>query len=78
MKWAPPEDNGSTINAYEIEYRQHPGGTWSVYTTLDGTTHSFTMTGLQSGATYRIRMRARNANGWGAYSWPFAETTLNT
>ena len=76
VTWTPPMDNGSAITAYEIEYRRHPGGTWTVHATLDGTARTHTITGLEPGGTYRVRMRARNADGWGDKSWPLAETTL--
>ena len=76
VAWKPPMDNGSAITAYEIEYRPHPGGTWTVHATLDGTARTHTITGLEPGGTYRVRMRARNADGWGDKSWPLAETTL--
>ena len=42
---------------------------------MDGSACSHTMTGLGSGVTYWMRMRARNADGWGEKSGPLAEAT---
>ena len=76
VSWSAPPDNGQPILAYEIEYRRHPGGTWTVYAKLDGTARTATIADLERGATYRVRMRALNAAGWGERSWPLAQTTL--
>ena len=74
--WTPPADNGAPITAYQVEHRRHPGGTWTVTHTLDGDARSATISGVDAGETHRVRMRARNAAGWGNMSWPLAEVTV--
>ncbi len=76
VSWAPPPDNGSAIDAYEVEHRKHPGGTWTVVRTLRGDARSAIISGVNPGETHRVRMRARNAAGWGLKSWPIAEITI--
>ncbi len=74
--WTPPAENGSAITGYRVQYRKHPGGTWTVWATLASDARSSTITGLTASATYRVRAQAQNAIGWGDYSWPLAEVTL--
>ena len=76
VSWAAPPDNGSAITAYEVEHRRHPGGTWTVVETLRGDARSAIIDGVEPGETHRVRMRARNAAGWGLKSWPIAEIKI--
>ena len=76
--WEAPADNGAPITAYQVQHRRHPGGSWAVTHTLDGDTRSATITGVEAGETHRVRVRARNAAGWGRMSWPLAEVTVPT
>ncbi|MFT3852341.1 MAG: Ig-like domain-containing protein [Ilumatobacteraceae bacterium] len=58
--WSAPAANGSAIDHYEAEV--DPGGSKSV----DGRSTSWS--GLSNGTTYRVRVRACNAVGCGAWS----------
>ena len=76
VSWSPPADNGSTITAYQVQVRQHPGGTWTVRATVSGQARSVKIDKLTPGMVYRVRLRAQNGVGWGKYSWPIPQVTL--
>ncbi len=75
VSWTAPDGYGSAITAYHVVYA---GSDTSLTITnwrdnLPGT--STTITGLKPGIEYWVRVRARNAVGWGEWSgW----TILNT
>ena len=69
VSWTAPDDRGSPITAYQVQYAPNDGGVsgWSNWRTdLTGT--ATTITGLNAGTGYWVRVRARNAAGWGGYS----------
>ena len=74
-EWTAPDSPAAPIAAYEVQYRHHPDGAWTLWESLGADARSSTITGLDSGGTYGVRIRARNAFGWGDYSVP-AEVTL--
>ena len=74
--WTPPASPSSPITRYEAQYRHHPNGAWTTWAQLGSDATSATITGLEPGGTYRVRVRAQNGFGWGGYTHPFAEITL--
>ena len=75
-KWRAPSSPAAPITGYEAQYRHYPNGNWTTWTMPEADTLSATLTGLEPGETYRVRVRAQNAFGWGAYTYPPVETTL--
>ncbi len=66
--WSAPDDGGSAITGYEVEYRvTSTGGSWTD-AGHNGTGTSRTIAGLANGTEYDIRVRAANAEGNGAWS----------
>ena len=60
---------GSTISDYE--YGISPGentNSFGSYVSISGTTSPFTISGLTSGATYTVRLRAKNTAGYSSAS----------
>lgn len=55
VAWTAPASNGSPVTAYDVEVLG-PGG----LTTRSTTATSLTVEGLQNGAQYQVRVRARN------------------
>ncbi len=63
--WTAPDDGGSAITGYELQYRTG-GGAW---TDISGiTSASRIITGLTNGNTYEVQVRAVNAQGPSAWS----------
>jgi hypothetical protein len=67
-------DGGSTILSYGLEQDDGAGGAFSVVAGSSPDLAPYTLnsklltTAIVSGATYRLRYRAYNVHGWGAYS----------
>ncbi len=77
--WTAPNDNGSPILRYELQYREvtDPEGSWlDVTTASDITAASRTITGLTNGTPYHVRVRAVNAVGNGGWSAPATRRLL--
>lgn len=76
LTWSAPDDRGSAITDYIIEYSANSGN-W--VTVNDGITTSATteITGLNAGVSYRFRVAAVNANGTGAASTATSALTLS-
>ena len=69
VSWIPPALNGgSHITEYEIEYTDPNDGAW--ITATRSVSSPSTITGLDNGALYRVRVRAINAAGLGPPSHP--------
>ncbi len=68
LSWTDPND--ATITGYQYRYRTgdewDPG--WTDVASSDATTTSHRLTGLTSGRSYTIQVRAKNAGGSGAAS----------
>jgi streptogramin lyase len=74
VSWsAPSSDGGSEVTSYVV-YRDGV----EVHETADGSTLSFTDSGLSNGTTYEYEVAAVNAAGEGAKSSPVAEATPRT
>ncbi len=68
LEWDRPLSNGgSPITGYTIRHLSTPYLTW-VEVSLTGSATSHTLTGLDNGTAYDIQVRARNAEGDGAWS----------
>lgn len=71
LSWSAPNNSGSAITGYAIEYRDSIDSVW-VATASTGTTT--TITGLSNRIEYEFRVAATNANGTGEWS-PIATAT---
>ena len=75
VTWSAPFDNGSAITNYEIQRCTSTAGcsadsaNWSFASQQRlGPTPAYTITGLTNGTTYKVRVRATNAEGAGPWS----------
>lgn len=59
VAWAVPNDNGTNITHYSVQYREQGQSTWT-NVSPNPTTNSTTVSGLSSGVTYEIRVAADN------------------
>ena len=64
VNWQAPADDGAAIDDYEVEHRRE-GGSWERQTS---TATTVTITGLDNGTTYEVRVRAVNSVGVGDWS----------
>lgn len=62
LSWTAPDDGGQAITHYEYTYGKITNGRWQwvSYSSTGSTSTSFTVTGLDSGVLYRLRVRAHN------------------
>ena len=68
LSWDAPRGPGSSpITDYAIEHRV-AGGSWTVFNDGVSTVRSATVTGLEAGRDYELRVAAVNANGTGPAS----------
>ena len=70
LSFTAPDDGGSPITGYQYQMRTGNGAWSSGWINLPGnaTATTRTITGLNNGTTYRFRVRAVNAEGFGAAS----------
>ena len=61
VNWSAPSD-ASGITDYDVRYRRSGASSWSPRS-HSGTSKSTTITGLSSGTTYQVQVRAQNAGG---------------
>jgi hypothetical protein len=67
VSWSPPADDGGfTVTGYELVLENRSGGGSVSYD--PGVATTYDLTGLSTGDTYRYRVRAENAEGWGVWS----------
>lgn len=67
LSWVSPDNNGATILEYQVQYDDNTGFT-SAATVSAGTAWSKSIGGLAVGRNWYFRVRARNSQGWGAWS----------
>ncbi len=72
LSFTPGFNGGGAISSYQYQLN---GGAW---VTANGTSSPITITGLASGTTYSVALRAVNASGPGAASAPASATTPAT
>ncbi len=67
VSWTAPNDNGSPITGYGLQYKMSSAADWTVMSaSVTGT--STTLTGLSAGMSYDVQVNATNANGSSAWS----------
>ena len=67
VMWSAPDDGGSAITDYDVQYRAGASGDWTDGS-HDGPATTATLTGLASGTTYEVQVRATNNLGTGPWS----------
>ena len=72
---APTVDTGLTITGYSVEYRTSSTRPYSRTRTVSGRSTSTTISGLQLGTRYRVRVTAVTQLGTGVYSSDVVGTT---
>ena len=72
---APTVDSGLTITGYSVQYGTSSTGPYSTARTVSGSSTSTTITSLQLGTRYRVRVAAVTQLGTGAYSSDVGGTT---
>ena len=73
VSWSAPDDNGSAITDYDVQYSSDSGATWTEWNASDdSTTTSATITGLTNGTGYQVQVRA--TNGVGDSDWSDSAT----
>ncbi len=78
VSWSVPSNTGPSITGYDVQYRLEGGGEdgWTDHSTA-GTSTSTTISGLDSGSSYEVRVRAENDEGQGRWSEPGKGDTLS-
>ena len=67
VNWSAPSNAGPAITDYDVRYRAGTSGTWSTKS-HSGTATATTLTGLTEDTPYQVQVRAKNAEGTGAWS----------
>ena len=73
LKWSAPSSD-RPIQHYQVDYRVGTSGSWSRWSS-NTTSTSVTLTGLQSGTSYKVRVRAVSDVGNGEWSNTVSGTT---
>jgi alpha-tubulin suppressor-like RCC1 family protein/Tfp pilus assembly protein PilE len=69
LSWNVPGDGGAPITRYSVRYRVSPDGPWLGYgSSFERDRTSALLTGLSTGVTYDVSVRAHNAVGAGKWS----------
>ncbi|KAG2434872.1 hypothetical protein HYH02_012072 [Chlamydomonas schloesseri] len=81
MAWRTPDDDGgSKVVAFGVELQAKSKAATACMGTewlkiFEGEAHACTINSLRPGCAYRVRVRARNAVGWGQWALPVDLTT---
>ena len=67
VEWTEPENTGSAITDYDVQYREVGSGGFTD-ALHEGTALTATLTGLSPDTVYKVQVRASNATGTGAWS----------
>ena len=65
--WSAPDDNGASIDRFEVRWRRTGGSSWSKQA-VSGSSSGYTVGGLRDGTAYEVQVRARNSVGWSDWS----------
>ena len=76
VTWVRSSTSGSPILHYEVQYRVSGTASWSALSS-NPTTTSATLSSLQTGTSYQVRVRAISEIGSGNWSDYVSETTYN-
>ena len=77
ITWTTPsEDGGSGITRYDLRHSRQGLDSWVLITNRGG--NSYTLSGLLTGTTYDVQVRAVNSNGFGPWSNSGTGTTRNS
>lgn len=69
ISWNRPTNIGaSPILAYYIEYSSNSGSSWTTVTSVPSSVLSWSITSLNNGTNYIVRVRAENQAGFGTYA----------
>ena len=72
VSWTAPSGTGPAVTDYDVQYRTAADGTTPAGAWMDhahtGTARSATLTGLTTGASYEVQVRAKNAEDTGPWS----------
>ncbi|MDA9718555.1 fibronectin type III domain-containing protein [Planctomycetaceae bacterium] len=68
MAWLAPDDGGKPISDYEVQYKRTSRTNWVDFQDGESTAASATLTGLNNGVSYVVRVRAVNEKGPGPWS----------
>ena len=68
LTWTAPNNGGSAITDYAVQWSPAGAGTWATFADGTGTTTSATVTGLTASTSYDYRVAAVNAIGTGTNS----------
>lgn len=68
LRWVAPDDGGSPITDYVVQYSANNGSTWHAFAHPASIATNVTVTGLGNGTGYMFRIAAKNALGTGEFS----------
>ena len=68
LSWTSPDNGGSVITNYIVQYSSDSGSTWTTFSSSTSTSTTKTVTGLTNGTSYIFRVAAVNSIGTGNYS----------
>ncbi len=69
LDWRAPANTGPAVSVYDVQYRMQGADDWTSHA-FTGTKTTAEIRELESAATYEARVRAKNAEGTGAWSAP--------
>ncbi len=72
ITWSAPDNGGKPISDYVVQYKRASRTQWETFTDGTSTATSATITGVNNGVSYVVRVAAVNPKGQGAWS---AEST---
>ena len=67
VRWTAPDNTGPPIGDYDVQYRSNRSGGFTPWD-YDSTATTTTITGLATGTSYEVQVRATNDEGTGAWS----------
>ncbi|MGI9447900.1 MAG: fibronectin type III domain-containing protein, partial [Pirellulales bacterium] len=68
ITWSAPDNGGKPISDYVVQYKRASRTEWTTYTDGTSTATSATITGVNNGVSYVVRVAAVNQKGQGPWS----------